>query len=186
MAPFGAKVARADGSRTYTQTLQPNRWQLTKTYVTDPARDFPLIRVLGEQVAAEVTRMHKDAGVDLRMSSTLADHPDLADAPVTLVAVGVTPTVEWLDGSGIDVDNGISCDASGRTSVPHVWAMGDVAAWRDARTGRPRRFEHWTSAAFRAEAREWVADRLASRGVTLTGQWTQPHARPWSTARPGW
>src|SRR3954449_7619026 len=40
-----AKVARADGSLTYTQTLQTKRWQLTKTYVTDPKRATVLIRV---------------------------------------------------------------------------------------------------------------------------------------------
>jgi 3-phenylpropionate/trans-cinnamate dioxygenase ferredoxin reductase subunit len=106
----------------------------------------PLVRVLGDQVAAEVTRMHMEAGVDLRMSSVLADHADLADAPVTLVAVGVTPTTDWLAGSGIEVDDGVRCDASGRTSAPNVWAMGDVAAWHDPLTGRTRRFEHWTSA----------------------------------------
>lgn len=44
------------------------------------------------------------------------------------------------------------------------------------------RVEHWTSAAFHAEARDWVADRLASRDIRLTGEWAQPHARPWSTA----
>src|SRR6185503_554080 len=33
-----AKVTRADGSLTYTQTLATKRWQLSKTYITDPAR----------------------------------------------------------------------------------------------------------------------------------------------------
>ena len=106
----------------------------------------PLVRVLGEQVADEVAAMHKAAGVDLRMNSTLADHADLVDAPVTLVAVGVTPSTAWLEGSGIVVGDGVSCDASGRTSAPQVWAMGDVAGWHDSVLGRPRRFEHWTSA----------------------------------------
>ena len=108
--------------------------------------DAPLVRVLGTDVAAEVARMHEEAGVDLRMRTTVADEPDLADAPVKLVAIGVAPTTGWLDGSGLDVDDGVVCDASGRTTVPGVWAMGDVASWLDARTGRRRRYEHWTSA----------------------------------------
>lgn len=42
--------------------------------------------------------------------------------------------------------------------------------------------ELWTSDAFLVEARAWVADQLASRAVDLTGDWDQPHARPWSSA----
>lgn len=44
------------------------------------------------------------------------------------------------------------------------------------------RVELWTSEAFLVEARAWVADQLASRAVELTGDWDQPHARPWSSA----
>src|SRR5262249_9622709 len=40
-----AKVARTDGSLTYTQTLETKRWHLTKTYITDPKRPTVLIRV---------------------------------------------------------------------------------------------------------------------------------------------
>ena len=121
----------------------------------------PLVRVLGDEVAAEVTTMHKQAGVDLRMSSSLADHADLVDAPTILVAIGVTPTVEWLDGSGIALDNGVGCDASGRTNLPRVWAMGDVAAWIDPGSGRRRRFEHWTSAGDQAVV---IARNIAGDG----------------------
>jgi glucoamylase len=40
-----AKVARADGSLTFTQTLETKRWQLSKTYITDPARATVLIKI---------------------------------------------------------------------------------------------------------------------------------------------
>ena len=40
----------------------------------------------------------------------------------------------------------------------------------------------WTTTAFHDEVRAWVAERLADRGMTLTGEWEQPHARPWSSA----
>lgn len=40
----------------------------------------------------------------------------------------------------------------------------------------------WTSPAFVEEARAWVADRLAPTGVSLAGEWEQPHARAWSSA----
>jgi NADPH-dependent 2,4-dienoyl-CoA reductase/sulfur reductase-like enzyme len=40
----------------------------------------------------------------------------------------------------------VACDHEGRTSVPGVVAVGDCAAWRDVRLGRPHRVEHWTGA----------------------------------------
>ena len=40
-----AKVEREDSSLTYTQTLETKRWQLTKTYISDPARATVLVRV---------------------------------------------------------------------------------------------------------------------------------------------
>lgn len=40
----------------------------------------------------------------------------------------------------------------------------------------------WRSAEFHDEVRAWVGERLEHRGVGLTGEWTQPHARPWSSA----
>ena len=42
--------------------------------------------------------------------------------------------------------------------------------------------ETWTSPAFGAQARAWVAERLAPLGVGVTGDGVQPHARPWSSA----
>jgi 3-phenylpropionate/trans-cinnamate dioxygenase ferredoxin reductase subunit len=115
----------------------------------------PLVRVLGEEVAAEVTRMHTDAGVDLRMGTT-----DVPESPVTLVAIGVAPTTQWLEGSGVELADGVRCDASGRTATAGVWAMGDAAAWADPVTGRHRRFEHWTSAGDQAVV---VARNLVER-----------------------
>jgi hypothetical protein len=40
----------------------------------------------------------------------------------------------------------------------------------------------WSSAAFVEEARGWVAEQARRYGLTLTGEWEQPHCRPWSSA----
>jgi hypothetical protein len=45
----------------------------------------------------------------------------------------------------------------------------------------PDPVELWTSRAFVQEARAWVAAQLAPRGIRLTGEWAQPHARVWSS-----
>ncbi|MCX6481674.1 MAG: FAD-dependent oxidoreductase, partial [Mycobacterium sp.] len=71
------------------------------------------------------------------------------DADLVLVGIGSRPATDWLVGSGVELDNGVVCDAVGRTSSPHVWAIGDVASWRDAH-GHQVRVEHWSNVAEQA------------------------------------
>ncbi len=124
----------------------------------------PLASVLGEQIGELVARLHRAEGVDVRCgvgvaqvegddrvrSVTLDDGTELA-ADLVVVGIGSHPATGWLDGSGIEVDNGVVCDRVGRTSVPHVWAVGDVASWRDA-AGEQVRVEHWSNVADQARA----------------------------------
>ena len=122
----------------------------------------PLAAVLGEQIGELVARLHRDEGVDVRLGLGVAEvrgegHVDtvvLTDGtqvPADLVVVGIgsRPATEWLDGSGIEVDNGVICDEAGRTSAPNVWALGDVASWRNP-MGHQARVEHWSNVAEQA------------------------------------
>ena len=122
----------------------------------------PLASVLGEQVGNLVTRLHRAEGVDVRTGVGVAEvrgdgHVDTvvlgdgSELPADLVVVGIgsRPATDWLAGSGVEVDNGVVCDAAGRTSAANVWALGDVASWRDA-TGHQARVEHWSNVAEQA------------------------------------
>jgi 3-phenylpropionate/trans-cinnamate dioxygenase ferredoxin reductase component len=122
----------------------------------------PLAAVLGEQIGELVARLHRDEGVDVRLGVGVAEvrgegHVDTVvltdgtELPADLVVVGIgsRPATEWLDGSGIEVDNGVLCDEAGRTSAPNVWALGDVASWRDP-MGHQARVEHWSNVADQA------------------------------------
>ena len=122
----------------------------------------PLASVLGEQIGELVSRLHRDEGVDVRTGIGVAEvrgdgHVDsvvLTDgaeltADLVVVGIGSRPATEWLDGSGIEVDNGVICDEAGRTSAPNVWALGDVASWRDP-MGHQARVEHWSNVADQA------------------------------------
>lgn len=122
----------------------------------------PLAAVLGEQIGELVARLHRDEGVDVRLGVGVAEvrgngHVDsvvLTDGtelPADLVVVGIgsKPATDWLTDTGIEVDNGVICDEAGRTSAPNVWALGDVASWRDA-TGHQARVEHWSNVADQA------------------------------------
>lgn len=119
----------------------------------------PLVRVLGERVAALVQEIHVSHGVDVRGGTrvttiagdgaiegvTLEDGTEI-DADVLLAGLGVAPVTGWLEGSGVAVGDGVLCDAFCATSVPGVYAVGDVARWQNASTGDARRVEHWTNA----------------------------------------
>ena len=91
----------------------------------------PLASVLGEQVGALVARLHQAEGVDVRCGVgvaevrgtghvekvVLSDGTEL-DADLVVVGIGSKPATEWLEGSGIEVDNGVVCDDVGRTGAP--------------------------------------------------------------------
>jgi 3-phenylpropionate/trans-cinnamate dioxygenase ferredoxin reductase subunit len=141
------------------------------------ALSAPLARVLGDRVADEVTALHAAAGVELRCRVSvvgsrssdgrrqlLLSDGTTVDASVVLVGIGVLPEVDWLAGSGIAVDDGVLCDAYGRTSVPGVWAAGDVSRWFEPWSGGRERVEHWTSAADQGVA---VARDIMGQGTPL-------------------
>jgi 3-phenylpropionate/trans-cinnamate dioxygenase ferredoxin reductase component len=122
----------------------------------------PLASVLGEQIGSLVARLHRAEGVDVRCGVgvaevrgadkvqmvVLADGTEL-DADLVVVGIGSHPATGWLEGTGIEVDNGVVCDAAGRASAPHVWAIGDVASWRHT-LGHQVRVEHWSNVADQA------------------------------------
>jgi len=126
----------------------------------------PLASVLGEQVGQLVARLHRAEGVDLRTGVGVAgvrgdagavpavelSDGTVVDADLVVIGIGSRPATDWLAGSGVDLadkDNGVLCDEVGATSAAHVWALGDVAAWRDA-TGHQVRVEHWSNVAEQA------------------------------------
>ncbi len=121
--------------------------------------DVPLKRALGDEVGSAMAAIHKAEGVDVRVSTTILDVTETAEAIVVttdggtveasalLVAVGMTPNIELLDGSGIEVDNGVLVDEFCRSSDPDVFAAGDVANAWDPELGRRVRVEHYDNAA---------------------------------------
>lgn len=121
----------------------------------------PFARVLGAEVGGLLAQLHLERGVEvvsgtgvvaLRRGPTGLTEVELGDGrvlSVSAVAVGVgcVPNIEWLEGSGLPITDGISTDEFSRViGVPGVYAIGDVAHWRDVRTGTSRRVEHWTHA----------------------------------------
>ncbi|ODR06137.1 pyridine nucleotide-disulfide oxidoreductase [Mycolicibacillus koreensis] len=128
--------------------------------LVDPA-PAPLASVVGPTVGALIARLHRDEGVSVRtgvgvgevtgaghVESVTLDDGTTVPADLVVVGIGSRPVTDWLAGSGVRIDNGVVCDPVGRTSVPDVWALGDVAAWAYGRTHR--RIEHWSNVADQA------------------------------------
>ena len=63
-----------------------------------------------------------------------------------VVGIGIEPAVEVLEGSGIQVDNGVVVVEYCQTNVSGVYAAGDVANHHHPIFDRRIRVEHWQNA----------------------------------------
>lgn len=127
------------------------------------ALSAPFGRVLGEQVGAACTRLHRSHGVDVRGNTTVCrlegrgrvERVVLADgstisADVVVVGIGVIPQTGWLVDTGLDISDGILCDET-CSAAPGIVAAGDVSRWHNPRFGRSMRVEHWDNAVRQGE-----------------------------------
>ncbi|MFC7493012.1 MULTISPECIES: NAD(P)/FAD-dependent oxidoreductase [unclassified Nocardioides] len=142
------------------------------------ALPLPFQHLFGREVAEALAGWHRSAGVRLECGVTveaiegvqrvervrLSDGRELP-ADLVLLGLGAVPAVEWLEGAGLAIDDGIVCDEHGRTGVPGVWAAGDAAAWRNPATGKHVRIEHWTTAKEQGAA---VAHNIAAGASVRT------------------
>jgi 3-phenylpropionate/trans-cinnamate dioxygenase ferredoxin reductase subunit len=63
-----------------------------------------------------------------------------------VIGVGTAPNTQWLEGSGLSLDDGIVCDET-CLAAPGIVAAGDVARWPNPLfDGEVMRVEHWTNA----------------------------------------
>ncbi len=125
-------------------------------HVTVTAFDSqPMLRPLGEELGAAMRTHHEDHGVHFHLGVGVAEFHDdgvtLSDdtrltADVVIEAVGSLPNVEWLDGNGLDLSDGVLTGNDLRvvgTDAPVV-AVGDIARFPNPLFDDvPRRVEHW-------------------------------------------
>lgn len=137
------------------------------------AEALPLSRIMGPDVGTAIVRLHSKNGVHVRCSTSVAGFVgedqvcgvelatgEVLPADTVVVAVGARPNTSWLEGSGLLLDDGVVCDAHGRTSLDGVYAVGDVSRWHDPDTGTHTRYEDWT----RAAAQGQIVGRLLVEG----------------------
>ncbi|MEC8504194.1 MAG: FAD-dependent oxidoreductase [Actinomycetota bacterium] len=121
--------------------------------------DEPMIRPLGSDLGAAMKHHHEKHGVRFHLGRTITEFlgddeitsvrlDDGADVPATVVleAVGSVPNIEWLEGNGLDLSDGVLVDESLQvvgSPAPAV-AVGDIARHPNALLPfGPSRIEHW-------------------------------------------
>jgi NADPH-dependent 2,4-dienoyl-CoA reductase/sulfur reductase-like enzyme len=129
----------------------------------------PLVRGLGATMGTAVASVHARHGVEIRcgvrVERLVGDGEritgvevvdgggrEVVAADVVVVGIGVAPVTGWLAGSGLELDDGVVCDATLCAGRPGVYAAGDLVRWPNELFGEVMRVEHWTNAAEQGSA----------------------------------
>lgn len=126
---------------------------LTVHVVTQDAR--PLEKVLGPALGDFIAGLHEDHGVTFHMRTSIKtisanavtlSSDDTIDADLVVIGAGVRPRTALAEKAGLSVDDGILVDERLQTSVPGIYAAGDVARWPGPQNRETVRIEHWVVA----------------------------------------
>jgi 3-phenylpropionate/trans-cinnamate dioxygenase ferredoxin reductase component len=117
----------------------------------------PLARVVGEEVGQVLAGIHREKGVNLIAEDSVAAFEGdgrvervrtgkgrVLECDLVVAGIGIVPNSELLASAGAQVDNGVLVDARCRTSLPDVFAAGDVTNHAHPIFGRLR-VEHWNN-----------------------------------------
>ncbi len=113
---------------------------------------LPLLKTLGVHVGSFLKHLHESHGVtfhlevgvkEIRERSVLLDSGVEIECDFIVVGTGIHPNVALAEAAGCHIDRGVLVNEYLETTVPDVYAAGDLARWPDPRTKRSIRVEHW-------------------------------------------
>ncbi len=143
---IGLEVAASLTQLGVSVTVVDRGTQLFRPLAAPPFSDY----LLGLFRRNGVELLFEDEVAEFRgdgaLTSLVTRNGEERDADLAVVGIGVTPTVGFLDGSGLELDDGVVVDERFETSLPGIYAVGDVARFYDPVFGRSRRIEHWSNA----------------------------------------
>ena len=134
----------------------------------------PLAQSAGVEVGEALAALHRDRGVDVRCNALVAGieggervervvlaDGSTVDADLVVVGIGVAPETGWLEGSGLELRDGVVCDAT-LAAAQGVYALGDVCRWYNPVFDEEMRVEHWTNVIH--QSRQVARNLLAEPG----------------------
>ncbi len=140
-----------------------------------------LARVVAPEMSAFYTRVHREAGVDVRIGAVVTgfggtgkvEHvicgDEIIPADVVIVGIGIVPNAELADDAGLDVDDGIVVDENARTSDRDIFAAGDCTRQFNTIAGESIRLESVPNALAQGKA----------AALTILGKPVPPVEVPW-------
>ena len=131
-------------------------------------------RVLTPEMGDWMRKLHAGHGVDVRLNTAVERFEGdgrlmravlsggaVVETSLAVIGIGIVPNAELAADAGLEVENGITVDHTGRTSDADIFAAGDVANHPNSLLGRRVRLESWENAQNQAIA---VARAMLDKG----------------------
>lgn len=152
-----------------------------QVYVVAP-EEMPLLKVVGVHVGSFLKKLHEKNGVhfhlghavkEIRDRSVVLDSGKSIECDFVIIGTGIHPNTSLAEQAGCRVDHGVVVNSHLETSIPGIFAAGDIARWPDPHSAKLIRVEHWEVAESQGQvaALNMLGDQVTYQDVPFF--WTQ-------------